>query len=58
MQIADGTALHSLRPVTLQPRSAAWNMHANDLEVMRAVLCAGLFPNVVAVKNGKRRFSL
>jgi ATP-dependent RNA helicase DHX36 len=33
----------------------AWNRHANDVEVLRAVMCAGLFPNIVSVKNGKRR---
>ncbi|EFJ25900.1 hypothetical protein SELMODRAFT_98495, partial [Selaginella moellendorffii] len=34
---------------------AAYNKHSDDLEMVRAVLCAGLYPNVVQCKARGRR---
>eukprot|EP00854_Cymbomonas_tetramitiformis_P013348 gene13348-15773_t len=32
--------------------------HTEDLTLVKAVLCSGLYPNVVTVKNAKRRAKL
>ena len=36
----------------------ALDAHSNDLDVLRAVICAGLFPSVCAIRQKKRRAEL
>ncbi|KOO25225.1 ATP-dependent RNA helicase dhx29-like protein [Chrysochromulina tobinii] len=46
-------SLSRLPPEQREAARAAANRHADNVELLKAVLCAGLFPNVLKAKSGK-----
>ncbi len=56
--LADANFLRSRHAPPARGNSDPSNRHGRDMGLVKAVLCAGMFPNVVSVVSGKRKAKL